>query len=455
MDTVDKTVKDTSLPRKQLPKDLFEEFFLSSVDLLCVAGIDGYFKIVNPSFERTLGWKEEDLLSRPFIDFVHPEDVDQTQAEVERLATGVPTISFQNRYRMASGEYKTLHWTAYPREQGSLIYAIARDHTEIIETTEQFKIALDASPAATLVVDQDGKIRLVNAEVENLFGYDREELLDHSLDRVIPIRFHQKHRGLMSGYLENPENRLMGTGRHVVAVHENGYEFPVEIGLKPIELFGKVHVIATVTDLTLQRSLENKIVEGAEELKRANERLTQLATTDELTGLLNRRAFDEQLSRHLRLMQRIRSPLSALLLDIDDFKILNDQFGHMAGDVALEELGRVLKRISRGSDIIARRGGDEFALILPNTDGPGAMKLAEKICSAVERRTWPDRDITVSVGASTIFLPDHKAPDELIHSRLLLAAADRALYEAKEAGRNQVSHQTVEQEIPAPSTESP
>lgn len=100
-----------------------DRFFNYALDMLCIAGVDGYFKRVNPAFTRKLGWTEDELLQRPFFDFVHPDDVDATQAEVAKLAEGIPTISFDNRYLCKDGTYKLLRWASYP-EAGRL-YAVA------------------------------------------------------------------------------------------------------------------------------------------------------------------------------------------------------------------------------------------------------------------------------------------------------------------------------------------
>jgi PAS domain S-box-containing protein len=108
----------------------FQKYFEVSLDMLCIAGTDAYFKRVNPAFERTLGWPTETLLTRPFIEFVHPDDVDNTVHEIEKLSQGIPTVSFTNRYRCADGSWKLLMWTAHPEPKMGLIYAIARDITE-------------------------------------------------------------------------------------------------------------------------------------------------------------------------------------------------------------------------------------------------------------------------------------------------------------------------------------
>jgi PAS domain S-box-containing protein len=105
----------------------FQKFFEVSINLLCIAGTDGYFKRTNPAFERALGWTREELLSRPFLDLVHADDVKATQDEIAKLAQGIPTISFVNRFRCADGSWKWLRWTSYPEPETGLLYAIARE----------------------------------------------------------------------------------------------------------------------------------------------------------------------------------------------------------------------------------------------------------------------------------------------------------------------------------------
>ena len=114
----------------------FQRYFDVSLDMLCIAGTDGFFKRVNPAFERILGWNEEELLAQSFLDFVDPSDLEETQREIEKLAKGIPTISFENRYNCADGSQKRLEWTAFPEEDTGLIYAIARDITQEKEREE-------------------------------------------------------------------------------------------------------------------------------------------------------------------------------------------------------------------------------------------------------------------------------------------------------------------------------
>jgi PAS domain S-box-containing protein len=120
------------------------KFFNLSLDLLCIAGTDGYFKRVNPAFHRVLGWSEEQLLAQPFTSFIHPDDVPATLHEVETLSAGIPTVSFENRYRCADGTYRHILWTAYPEGETGLLYGVGRD----ITTRKQAEEALRSSTEA-------------------------------------------------------------------------------------------------------------------------------------------------------------------------------------------------------------------------------------------------------------------------------------------------------------------
>ena len=134
----------------------FQRYFDLSLDMLCIAATDGYFKRVNPAFESTLGWSTAVLLSKSFLDFVHPDDLQATESEISKLAQGIPTISFENRYRCADGDYKTLVWTAHPEPETGLIYAIARDITADKERQEKARQEIQ-SLRQRLEAAQDGE----------------------------------------------------------------------------------------------------------------------------------------------------------------------------------------------------------------------------------------------------------------------------------------------------------
>lgn len=161
--------------------------------------------------------------------------------------------------------------------------------------------------------------------------------------------------------------------------------------------------------------------------------MEQQALTDSLTGCFNRRSFEARLEHHLRLAMRMGHQLSLLMLDLDNFKRINDQAGHEVGDVALCMLAEVLRSGLRVVDTAARFGGDEFVVILPQADREGAQLVAERLRQRIEQMSVPGfGKVTCSLGIATF--PDHGSSRDM-----LLMAADRALYNSKDAGRNRVS----------------
>jgi diguanylate cyclase (GGDEF)-like protein len=198
-------------------------------------------------------------------------------------------------------------------------------------------------------------------------------------------------------------------------------------------------VYAVVTSLTVAAFFVAEFV-------RLYTRFARLASVDPLTGLSNRRTFDERLDDELRAAAREKTPLALLMIDVDDFKRYNDTHGHMAGDDALRIVADATRVVtSRPRDMAARFGGEEFVIVLPGTDLDGSLTVAERVRNEVARRRIPHRTnraapfVTISVGAAAI-VPD----DELIDPRGLIERADAALYGAKSAGRNRVAVATTE-----------
>jgi len=171
-----------------------------------------------------------------------------------------------------------------------------------------------------------------------------------------------------------------------------------------------------------------RAVEAAQRLLRE---LREQTIRDPLTSLYNRRFLQDYLERELIRAKRERAPLALIMMDLDRFKRLNDSAGHQAGDQVLVQVGALLKRHVRGSDIACRYGGEEFAVVLPKTTLESARRRSAEICSAIRRE--PDRLLGVTASLGVALCPAHATDAEA-----LLRAADHALYEAKRAGRNQV-----------------
>lgn len=206
------------------------------------------------------------------------------------------------------------------------------------------------------------------------------------------------------------------------------------IAMLSIASMGFVALLARIRDN--ERELEARVAKRTDELQLLNATLAQLSTTDGLTGIANRRRFDDVLAIEWALAQRTQQPLTLAMLDIDWFKPFNDHYGHLAGDDCLRQVSAVLSStLSRTGDLVARYGGEEFALIAPGMAGEYAIVVANQIGQAIQALAIPHASsilgyVTVSIGVATI------TPQGMQEANALIQMADEALYEAKKQGRN-------------------
>lgn len=305
---------------------------------------------------------------------------------------------------------------------------------------ELFRLLVEAAPTAILVVRSDGTIVLVNRAAENLVGYEASELTGKPMEVLLPASLRSIHQHHRTVYTRDPQTRAMGEHRDLILTRKDGLTIPVEIGLSPIQSSKELLVVCTLVDLRVRREDSEGLLQLTETLARSNQELLELAATDGLTSLRNRQAFMDHLNVQLEASVRHARPLSILFLDIDHFKPYNDNFGHLAGDEVLRKMGEVLRNASRRSDLVARLGGEEFGIILPETDKKGAITFGERFRAAVEAVPWPRRAITVSVGATTVNFQGPVPRSDPPEVSRILHEADMALYRSKDRGRNRLIH---------------
>ncbi len=180
-------------------------------------------------------------------------------------------------------------------------------------------------------------------------------------------------------------------------------------------------------------SLRNEFSEIESFVRKSRKRLATLAHADKLTGLYNRQYFDEVALDQVEKMRSLHRPLSILFIDIDHFKKINDEHGHVFGDEVLRAVAWLIQKACRKTDIVARYGGEEIVVLLPNTADPDARRIAEEIRTIIESQTQHKMNIrvTVSIGVAVF-------PNDGSDLRALIECADKALYRAKDAGRNRV-----------------
>lgn len=401
-------------------------------DLLGTATFDGYFTHLNGAWERCLGWTREDLTTRPFLAFVHPDDRARTEAEAARALDGEGSARFTNRYRAKDGGWRTIEWHSWIDPERRLIHAAARDVTEQVaaeakqrEAEERFRRAFDDSATGMAIIGVEGERRDVlldaNDSLGRIFGCARDELVG---TRALSAMVDPAHAPALSRGMEE-------LGRGTDAVHRGEYRVVRPDGM---------HIWLDMT-ASLVRDADGRpryrLVQALDvtERKTAEERLRFLADHDPLSGVFNRRRFEAELQRELDLSASRPRRSVLLLLDVDRFKAINDTLGHATGDAVIARLGDALRSRLRSADVIARLGGDEFAAILRRVDLPAAREVARDLQAVVAQRLATvvgDEYGPVTLSAGLVGLGEASSADEL------LSLADRALYAAKAAGRDRV-----------------
>ncbi len=290
------------------------------------------------------------------------------------------------------------------------------------------KLVTENSRDVIIISDFEGRRSFVSAAGANWGGWSGEEMLDlHSLALVHPEdrrKLAETVRELRSGKDDAlAECRVRARDGHYVWVEASLRTIRDPVTRVPTGILNNVRDIS-----------ERKLAE--QQLAEAYHAVETMAITDALTGLANRRRFDQCLTIEWRRGMRERKPLSILLIDADLFKAYNDTYGHLRGDNCLKQIAEAVQDVvSRPGDLVARFGGEEFAVILPNTAAPGAFQLAQDICAVMCSRQLPHSAspigvVTISAGSATL-VPQLGQP-----AVALIDCADQALYQAKRNGRN-------------------
>ncbi len=242
------------------------EFFSMALDLMVIAGTDGRFRIVNPAWEATLGWSREELTSRPWRDFIHPDDRANTAREGARLAAGERTVRFQNRYRCKDGSYRDLQWSAVASPDEDLIYATARDITDQRAAAERDRLLFAASPIPMWLVDLETlRFVEVNDAAVATYGYSRAEFFTMGvLNLVADDDGEDRVRRITERVLS--EGTLMISGRR--HRKKSGELLEVDITGHRIDIGGRPSVLCTVVDLTRRLQAEEALRDSERRYRR-------------------------------------------------------------------------------------------------------------------------------------------------------------------------------------------
>jgi PAS domain S-box-containing protein len=265
--------------RRRAEEEL-DRFFNLSLDLLCIAGFDGHFKRLNPSWERVLGYTSQELCARPFLDFIHPDDRAATAQELAKLVTGAKTIFFENRYACKDGSYRWFLWTAIPSVKEQLVYGNAHDIThrkrteEVVRGSEQrYRSVISAMQEGIILLDADGAIRACNASAERIVGLSGDQMIGRTA--VDPRWRAIQEDGSPFPDETRPAVKTLRTGKPcsnvVMGVHKPDGELTwISINSQP--LFGDdgktpAGVVASFSDITERKHTEERLRQTIAELE--------------------------------------------------------------------------------------------------------------------------------------------------------------------------------------------
>ncbi|RXT07936.1 PAS domain S-box protein [Ammoniphilus sp. CFH 90114] len=412
----------------------------NSSDMITLMSADGTNIFQSAACKRLIGYEPEELIGKSVFDKVHPEDLPTLTELHFEVMNELDVVTFSYRVRRKDGQYAWLESTARAlrNEDGTLheIHAVSRDITErkkmeevLKESEERFRLLAEYSSDMITLHDAEGKYLYASPASKIILQYENEELVGqdayhfiHPEDQEIIKRHHQTL--LETGFIISTYRMRRKDGEYI------WFE-------SSIRVLHETHLEGSKLIVVSRNITERKLTE--QKLQEANKLLQHLSTVDGLTGVRNRRSFDEMLEMEWNRAIRNSTSLSLIMIDIDHFKAYNDTYGHQAGDGCLKEVAQsVADSLDRSGDTVFRYGGEEFGVILPETDVAGAIHVAEKIRVAIDALNIPHSGskvsdhVTISLGTATMVPTMYTSANDLVE------AADRALYQAKQEGRNRV-----------------
>jgi diguanylate cyclase (GGDEF)-like protein/PAS domain S-box-containing protein len=400
---------------------------------------------LSPRWKAMLGYDESDVGEAPdWRTLVHSDDMSRVQAAIrDHVAGKTPIFESLHRMRHVTGEWRWVISRAKAKvdDKGRLLrlVGVELDITErklyeeaLFREKESAQITLQSIGDGVITTDAKGVIDYVNPVAEALTGWRLEDSQGRAIEEIFRA-FHEE----TCEPLENPlavairRTRSIKSVRPMLLIRRDGNEIYVESTASPIR-DGSGAVSGGVL-----------VFHDVSEARELNRRLSYHASHDVLTGLVNRREFENRMERALKSAKARETSYALCVLDLDQFKIVNDTCGHSAGDALLGQVGALLKSKVRWRDTLARLGGDEFGILLESCSLDEAMRTAEALREAVRnfKFTWEER--TFRLGASIGVVPISADNADVA---AVLSAADSACQAAKEAGRNRV-HSFEENDI--------
>jgi diguanylate cyclase (GGDEF)-like protein/PAS domain S-box-containing protein len=408
-------------------EERYVDIFDNTSDLIQCLGPDGRFLYTNRTWREVMGYSEEELQSMTLLDVLHPESTLCCQDRFQRLLQGETLSCITFQFLTKSGE--TIHLVG---DCGSLIKdggaistrGIFKNVTDTVKVREALRITearyqalYDNAPDIYTTISPAGEILTINHNGARMLGYEPEELIGESAAKIIHPEDQQRVFACVERQFHQPcpsediEYRKIRKDGSIFWVHQRATLEPGGDGQRMLVL---------CRDVTDRHDLEIQ--------------LAHQASHDALTNLMNRREFERRLQRLLSTESDPADRHALCFLDLDQFKVINDTSGHIAGDELLRQIAALLQGQLRSRDTLARVGGDEFAVLMEHSTLNQAARLAEKLRATVGNFKFHWRSQRFSIGVSIGIVPV-QAGQSMVDT---LTRADMACYTAKKEGRNRI-----------------
>ena len=433
----------------QLAKEKMQLVFDTSPDAALITRLsDGLIVDVNENFTMLTGYRKDDIIHQSIHSIIgwkqdsdrnHFLDALNQHHQVENMEFTFHRYDFSEYFCSISA--RIIQIESIPHVVSVLrdITQRKKDEVSLIESEALYRSILNASPDDITITDLEGNILIISPAAKRMFGFDmnfNSFVGMKLLDFLVPMDVERAKRNIKSIF---DEGSIRPNEYRAIRQDHSVFDIEVNSGLIRNANGEPIKMVFIIRDITERKSAEMKIDELVHQLEIEKNIATVNSVTDSLTGLSNRRYFDEIIKNEFYRLKRSGSSLSLIMIDVDHFKNFNDHYGHVAGDQCLIRMGTLLKTIiNRTPDVVARYGGEEFVVILPETESLGASLIANRIRLGVEELRIPHvlsdtaNYITVSYGVISI------KPQELMSPIQVVSLADEALYRAKHQGRNQV-----------------
>lgn len=416
----------------------------------------GCIVFANQTLLQKTGWERHEIIERNWFEMFIPQRPELPEKYLSAIRSGTIRPKLEQTIRTRKGETLIIRWSNTLLIEGQEItgcVSIGEDITEqraaveaLRRSEEKLRALFTSMTDIILVIREDGSLEEVAPTASDLIR--KKGTSGRSLADLFP---EEQTEFFLQAIRKALHQQPYITLEYSIVVE--GMERWYEARLSAISSSTVLFISRDATERVLaQRALhaanielERRVEERTRELQVLNQRLREIATKDELTGIANRRLFNEALDSEIRRARRDKRSLSLLLCDVDHFKKYNDRYGHQAGDECLKRIGRLLSSLfRRAGELPARYGGEEFAVILPGTDAYQAILMAEKLRAEVEAMHIPHEAsetspwVTLSIGVVSV------QPKARHNAAFFITEADKALYRSKNEGRNRVTVASVE-----------